>query len=107
MHHLIFLLKFKTNVVGVIHTVNAFLPLLRAGEMKKCIITSSEMGSVRMIIENNMTFAAGYSMSKAAVNVAAAKFAVQYKDEGIIFLSITPGFVKTKVGREYCIASFL
>jgi len=96
---------FKTNVIGVIHTVNAFLPLLRAGEMKKCIITS-EMGSVRMIIESNMTFAAGYSISKAAVNVASAKFAVQYRDEGIIFLSITPGFVKTKVGPKEEVEAF-
>jgi len=91
---------FKTNVVGVIHTINSFLPLLRAGEMKKCIITSSTMGSVRFILHNNMTFGPGYSMSKAAMNVAAAKFAVQYRDEGVVFLSINPGFVKTLVGQE-------
>ncbi len=87
-------------MVGVIHTINAFLPLLRAGEMKKCIITSSTMGSVRFILHNNMIFGPGYSMSKAAMNVAAAKFAAQYRDEGIVFLSINPGFVKTLEGRE-------
>ncbi|KLO12360.1 NAD-binding protein [Schizopora paradoxa] len=91
---------YKTNVVGVIHTINAFLPLLRAGETKKCIITSSEMGSLKYILKNDVSFAPGYSMSKAAVNVAVAKFAVKHKEEGIIFLSLTPGFVKTSLAPK-------
>jgi len=37
------LLKFfKANVIGPVHTVNAFLPLLKAGQMKKCIAISSQ-----------------------------------------------------------------
>lgn len=87
-------------MVGVIHTINAFLPLLRAGETKKCIITSSGMGSLKYILKNDVSFAPGYSMSKAAVNVAVGKFAVKLKDEGIIFLSVSPGFVKTSLARK-------
>lgn len=39
-------------------------------------------------------------MSKAAMNLAVAKYAAQYKDEGLVFLSISPGLVKTKAGCE-------
>ena len=99
MAYLLFL-QYKTNVIGVIHTINAFLPLLRAGETKKCIVTSSEMGSLKYILKNDVSFAPGYSMSKAAVNVAVSKFAVKLKEEGIIFLSLTPGFVKTSLARK-------
>jgi len=97
---------FKVNVLGVIHTVNAFLPLLRAGETKKCIIISSTMGSPKFVGGTGIVFAPGYSMSKAALNLACAKYAAQYKSEGIIFLSITPGLVKTKLGTEEEIEAF-
>jgi len=97
---------FKTNVIGVVHTINAFLPLLRAGEMKKCIIISSGMGSVRFVLNNNMTFAPGYSVSKAALNLAVAKLAVQYKEDGVVFLSISPGLVKTKEGPKEEVEEF-
>lgn len=39
-------------------------------------------------------------MSKAASNLAVAKYAAQYKEEGIVFLSISPGLVRTKAGCE-------
>jgi len=91
---------FKTNVIGVIHTINAFLPLLRAGDMKKCILITSTLGSPRFTIDANFIFAPGYSMSKAAMNLAAAKYAAQYKAQGIVFLCITPGLVKTKEGTK-------
>ncbi len=34
------------------------------------------------------------------MNLAAAKYAAQYEGEGIVFLCITPGLVKTKEGSE-------
>ena len=36
-----------------------------------------------------------YSTSKAAMNLITAKFSAQYKKDGILFLSISPGFVDT------------
>jgi NAD(P)-dependent dehydrogenase (short-subunit alcohol dehydrogenase family) len=38
-----------------------------------------------------------YSASKAALNIIVAKFNAEYKKEGILFLSISPGLVE--VGR--------
>jgi len=86
---------FKVNVLGVIHTINAFLPLLRAGDMKKCILITSTVGTPKFTAFANYSYAPGYNMSKAALNLACAKYAAQYKSEGIVFLCITPGLVKT------------
>ena len=38
-----------------------------------------------------------YAASKAALNVIVAKFSAEYKKEGILFLSVSPGLVE--VGR--------
>lgn len=54
-----------------------------------------------------MTFAPSYSISKAGLNMAVAKFAAAYKDEGIIFLNVSPGLVKTMAGREYSLNTYL
>lgn len=58
------------------------------------------MGSLNYVLQNDVSFAPGYSMSKAAVNIAVGKFAVKLKDEGVIFLSVSPGFVKTSLARK-------
>lgn len=83
------------NVVGVIHTINVFLPLIKAGKTKKIITISSGAGDLDSTLATEMDFAAPYSVSKAAVNLAIGKYAVKYKAEGIIFLSISPGMVDT------------
>ncbi|KAI0792951.1 NAD-binding protein [Irpex lacteus] len=93
-------LYFKTNVVGPIHTINAFLPLLRAGKTKKCIVISTTVGSPKMTNANNFTNFAGYGISKAALNLAVAKFASTFSNEGVTFLSVNPGLVKTFQGTE-------
>lgn len=36
-----------------------------------------------------------YAMSKAALNVVVAKFAAEYRDKGVIFLALAPGFVNS------------
>lgn len=99
--------QFKTNVVGVTHTINAFLPLLRAGKTKRVIVVSSTMGSPQFTLQTAMTFAPAYSISKAGLNMAVAKFAAAYKDEGILFLNVSPGFVKTMAGREYSFSTYI
>jgi len=91
---------YKTNTLGTIHVINAFLPLLRAGVTKKCIIIGSSLGSTRVAQRTGVIKYSGYSMSKAALNIAAVRYASRYKDEGVIFLSITPGLVKTLEGPK-------
>jgi len=90
---------YKSNVLGTIHMINAFLPLLRAGVTKKCILLSSALGSAKLAQRTGVTKFSGYALSKAALNLAAVRYASRYKEEGVIFLSITPGLVKTLQGN--------
>ncbi|KAI0088541.1 hypothetical protein BDY19DRAFT_948116 [Irpex rosettiformis] len=94
------ILYFRTNAVGPINTINAFLPLLRAGTTKKCLAISTSMGSPRFTNANDFSTFSGYAMSKAALNLAMAKYACQFRDEGLVFLTISPGLVKTMVGTK-------
>ncbi|KAL5524047.1 hypothetical protein ACEPAG_8220 [Sanghuangporus baumii] len=93
---------FHTNVIGVIHTTNAFLPLLRSGSgsvnnnNKQVITISSGVGDIPFTLSTGNRSGAPYSISKAAVNLAVAKYAAEYKDQGILFLAISPGMVSTK-----------
>jgi len=89
---------FSTNVIGVIHTINAFLPLLRAGSTKKVVIVSSEMGSAALAVKAKLPIFAPYSISKAAVDMVNAKYAAELGDEDFIFAAVSPGYVKTYEG---------
>lgn len=86
---------FRINNVGVIHTINAFLPLVKKGSAKKVIVLSSGVGDLDFALKSGDPTSAPYCISKAAVNVTVAKYANQYKTEGIIFLAISPGLVNT------------
>ncbi|KAJ7508503.1 hypothetical protein B0H11DRAFT_1965373 [Mycena galericulata] len=87
--------KFKINVVGVVHTINAFLPLLRKGEVKKVIALSSGMGDLDLTLASEVSALGPYSISKAALNMVVAKYAAQLKGEGFTVLAISPGLVNT------------
>ncbi|KAK6088617.1 short-chain dehydrogenase [Seiridium cupressi] len=85
---------FKTNVVGNIHLFNAFLPLVTKGKVKKVIAISSGHGDLDFINDLEVEISALYSASKAAMNVVVAKFNAQYKKDGVLFLSMSPGVVE-------------
>ncbi|KAI0091370.1 hypothetical protein BDY19DRAFT_935381 [Irpex rosettiformis] len=93
------LANFKTNVIGVIKVINSLLPLIRAtataSGSARVITLNSGLGDVDMTIKSEVTFGGPYSISKAALLLAIAKYAVKYKKENIIFLSISPGLVDT------------
>lgn len=86
---------YKTNVVGNIHLFNLFLPLIQRGEVKKVIAISSGMGDLDLVINQELDMAGPYSISKAALNLAVAKFSAEFKSEGILFMSVSPGVVET------------
>lgn len=89
--------SFNTNVVGVINTINIFLPLVKkSAAVKKVITLSTGLADPELIAPYGIWEAAPYSMSKAAVNIAVAKYGARYKDEGILFLAISPGVVATQ-----------
>ncbi|KZT75055.1 NAD(P)-binding protein [Daedalea quercina L-15889] len=90
--------SFEVNVLGVIYTTNAFLPLIQQGSMKKVLTLSSGMGDLDGVREIGINSAGPYSVSKAAVNMVMVKYAARFKDEGIVFLTISPGLVNTLQG---------
>ncbi|KAJ7159280.1 hypothetical protein C8R43DRAFT_1086902 [Mycena crocata] len=87
--------NYKVNTIGTIRSINTFLPLLRQGAAKKVIAITSASGDVDFVLRAGSRETPGYSMSKAALNVAIATYAVELKDEGFVFLSIDPGVVNT------------
>ncbi|OCB86052.1 short-chain dehydrogenases/reductase [Sanghuangporus baumii] len=76
-------------------------PLLRAGKTKKVLVVSSSMGSPSFALATNASTAGPYAISKAALNMVVAKFAIKLKDEGFTIIAVSPGLVRTKPGRKF------
>jgi NAD(P)-dependent dehydrogenase (short-subunit alcohol dehydrogenase family) len=85
---------FQTNVIGNIHLFNLFLPLVMKGKVNKVITISSGHADLDFINGGEIETSALYSASKAAMNVIVAKFNAQYKKDGVLFVSISPGAVE-------------
>lgn len=85
---------FQTNVVGNIHLFNLFLPLVMKGKVKKVITISSGAADLDFINDLEIETSAVYAASKAALNVIVAKFNAQYKKDGVLFVSISPGAIE-------------
>lgn len=81
------------------YTINAFLPLIRKGTLKKIIYISSGMGDINVVRIGEIAPQLGYAVSKAAGNIAMAKYAAALKGEGINTLSISPGWVASDAGE--------
>ena len=86
---------FKVNVIGNIQLFNLFVPLVLKGRVKKVITISSGLADIELTSKFDLDNAAPYSISKAAMNAAVAKFSAQYAKEGVLFMSICPGAVNT------------
>ena len=84
----------QTNVVGNIHLFHLFLPLVLRGKVKKVITISTGLADLDFTNECEVDIGALYAASKAALNVIVAKFNAQYKKDGVLFLSISPGLVE-------------
>jgi len=87
---------FKVNALGLVHAVQAFLPLIRKGTVKKVVNISSGMADNDVTNGCDLSGSGPYSISKAAANVVIAKYNAAHKSEGILFLSLSPGFVMTE-----------
>jgi NAD(P)-dependent dehydrogenase (short-subunit alcohol dehydrogenase family) len=86
-----------TNVAGAMFAINAFLPLVKASKIKKVVSISSGHADENCVLAAGAGLATAipYALSKVALNMLNVKYAVKYKDEGIIFLSLAPGVVLT------------
>ncbi|KAI0373559.1 NAD-P-binding protein [Pilatotrama ljubarskyi] len=90
-----FIDAFKVNTLGVIHSIAAFLPLLRAGQAKKIIVISTGGADPGSITNFGIAGMVAYGTTKAAAVMASTKWAVQFKNEGFVVVSLTPGLVDT------------
>ena len=88
--------SFRINVLGNTHLLAEFTPLIRQGSLKKMVVISSGMADVPLVVETDMGISSEYAIAKIALNMAVAKFQVQYKSEGILVMAVSPGLVDTK-----------
>lgn len=71
------------------------MPFVLNSRVKKVAAISTGMADLDFVNDYSIQMAAPYAISKAALNLAVAKFNARYKRDGVLFLSISPGFVAT------------
>ncbi|KAH8647182.1 putative carbonyl reductase [Xylariales sp. PMI_506] len=86
---------FKVNTIGPIQLFNLITPLVLKGKAKKVIAISTGHADLDLINHEAVAIAGPYAISKAALNIAVAKFSAEYRDQGVLFMSISPGVVDT------------
>ncbi|KAL1853627.1 hypothetical protein Daus18300_011750 [Diaporthe australafricana] len=88
--------SFRVNVIGNTHLITNFIPLIERGTLKKVVVLSSGMGDVPLVVESKFKGQSPYAISKAALNMAVAKFHAQYFAKGVLVMAISPGVVDTE-----------
>lgn len=81
-------------MVGNIHLFHLFLPFVLKSNVKKVIAISSGHADLDLINNFEIETSTLYAASKAAMNVIVAKFNAQYKKDGVLFVSMSPGVVE-------------
>jgi NAD(P)-dependent dehydrogenase (short-subunit alcohol dehydrogenase family) len=89
----------RGNMTCQIFLINVFLPLILKSNMKKVIYISSAQADPSLPRDFDIDNFPIYAISKAGMNMAMAKFSAQYKEQGVLFLSLCPGMVD--VGRYH------
>lgn len=84
------------NVLGVIYSINTFLPLVRKSNIKKIIVLSTGLADTESIPATGIANFVTYSTIKAALNMVVAKYGAELNGEGITVLALSPGLVNTK-----------
>ena len=88
----------------MVHTINAFLPLLRVAAASgngqaKVITLSSGLADIDFTLAAELAMAAPYSVSKAALNMVGKLLSFDVKDKGIAVAMVHPGFMRTEMTR--------
>ncbi|POS69464.1 hypothetical protein DHEL01_v212141 [Diaporthe helianthi] len=90
----------NTNVIGVNNVIAAFLPLVRKSHLKKVINMSSGLGSLTLASGFEDAPVPAYKVSKTALNMLTVQYAQAFRDEGVTFVAVCPGWVKTDMGGQ-------
>lgn len=88
---------FNVNSLGPLRVVEAFLPLLDSGTLKRLCFVSSEAGSIG---RSTRTSWFGYCMSKAALNMAVKNLFNRLRPEGYTFRLYHPGWIRSYMGGQ-------
>ena len=64
------------------------------------LVVSSGGGVPETVLKSSADHAVGYGISKAALNMLVAKYALACKGDGITIVAVSPGFVRTVRGGE-------
>ncbi|MEP5763341.1 MAG: SDR family oxidoreductase [Halieaceae bacterium] len=84
------------NVMGPLRVTQALLPNVQASERKVVADMSSMMGSMEL---NTWGCCLGYRASKAALNSLNKTLSVEYAKQGMTFVVLHPGYVKTDMNK--------
>lgn len=71
------------------------MPLILKGRAKKVIAISTGISDPEMTLKADIFQAPAYAISKAALNMAVAKFSAVYREKGVLVMAICPGAVDT------------
>lgn len=82
----------NVNTLGPVRVMKALFPNVQSGERKMVVNISSTMGSIE---RNTWGCCAGYRASKTALNSINKTFAVDFGKQGVTFVVMHPGYVKT------------
>ncbi|MHB1317152.1 MAG: SDR family NAD(P)-dependent oxidoreductase [Anaerolineae bacterium] len=82
---------YNVNSLGVLRLVEAFLPLMDRGELKRICVVSSEAGCISLAHRDG---GYGYGMSKAALNMVVRLLFNDLHPQGYTFRLYHPGWMK-------------
>lgn len=102
---------YKTNVIGPLLVSQAFLPLLKKASQKSphrgmscskaaIVNVSSEGGSIANVLMWEVGQFVSYRCSKAALNMLSRCQSLGFAEDGILCISIHPGWVQTDMGNS-------
>lgn len=89
----------SVNVVGVILAINAFLPLVRKGSVKKIVVLSTGLADFEFVKGAEIPTHVAYGAVRAALNMVVLKYGVELKGEGVVVLALSPGLVDTRMDK--------
>jgi len=100
--------NFATNTLGPWYVTQAFRPLLLASAAAaapaRVINVSTGMGSVALKLDHSHWTAPlpalPYRVSKTALSMVTAQLVYEFKDEGVLFFTVCPGFTVSNLGEE-------
>jgi len=86
---------YRVNCIAQIFLIAAFLPLIKAGTLKKIVGISTGFAVIDLTADWGLYQAPLYAISKMAFNMAIAKLYAEHKNDGVLIMGVAPGVVDT------------